>query len=480
MGTTNQFVKNTIVLISAKILQPLMAFVLVVTISRKIGVEGFGAYSTIFKYLPIFQVVAAFGLRDLVAREVAQNKKNSGKYLLAASYIALVCSLLSAILMGGIVNILSSDRVVILGALLASVSLIIAGLSDIYEGFLNGYEKIRYVGYATIAQNFFRVGLSVWLIYNGFGVIAVVLVFVIGRFLRTIYFYSHINRNIVKALGKTDRKSLKDLFHQSKTFALIMVCVTIYWNIDGIMLESMRSAEDVGYYSAAYRFLALSMVLVYSYVTSLFPVISSLFKTAKDRFDFACKVSLRLLLLASIPIAVTFSFLAEKIILLVFGEEFLPSTQVLQILIWALIPYAISQIFAYALVASNNQKIDLRVNAAGMFSNILLNFILIPQYGYTGAAIATLISIHIYVALQIPPVLKKLLSVDYKIILGHGIRMVVAALLMATSIYVLVLQNVNLFAILPVAFLIYGICVLGLGLITKSDRQMLFRIVRIT
>ena len=478
MSTAKRFVQNTLILIVAKVIQPLLTFFLIIAISRQIGVEGFGIYSTIFKYLPIFQIVASFGLRNLVAREVAQDKTHAQKYLITASYIALMCAIVSAIMMGVTVGVLSSDLVVIYGSLLASIALIAAGLADVYEGFFIGYEKVKYVGYASIAENVFRVGVSLWLIYSGFGVMAVVGVFVVARFLKTIYFYSHINKNITKALGKIDWKAITSLMSQAKTFALIMVCVTIYWNIDGIMLESMRSAQEVGYYSAAYRFLALSMILVHSYVTSLFPVISAYFKTSKTRFDFACKISLRLLILITIPIAVAFTFLADKIILLLFGEQFLPSVQVLQILIWALIPYAISQIFAYALVASNNQKIDLRVNALSMFSNVLLNFILIPPFGFIGATIATLISIHIYVGLQIPFVLRKLVRFEYKVVLGHGIRVIIAALLMALCIYLL--RDANLFAILPTAFLIYGIGVFSLGLVTKDDRQMLFRIVRAT
>lgn len=476
MSTLKRFAKNTLILILAKVIQPLLTFVLVIVISRRLGVEEFGAYSTIFKYVPIFQIVAGFGLRNLIAREVAQDKAAAPRYLIAASYVALLCAVASALLMSGVVNLLSDEPLVILGTILASVALIAAGLADVYEGFFAGYEKLKHVGYASIAENTFRVGLSVALIYSGFGVIAVVLVFVVARFLKSLYYYWYINSRMTRAVGKVDRRFIMNLVHQAKTFALIMICVTIYWNADGVMLESMRSAEEVGYYSAAYRFLAISMVLVHSYVTSLFPVIANYFKTSRAKFRMACTMSLRILILITLPIAIVFAFLAEKIILLLFQEPFLPSVKVLQILIWTLVPYAISQIFAYALVASNNQKVDLAVNAFSMLANVTLNLILIPRFGYIGATIATLVSIHIYVGLQIPFVLKKLLTLDYKAVISQALRFGIAAAAMIACI--VLLRQINLFAILPLAFVTYAAGVLGLGLISQSDRQLVLKMLR--
>jgi len=467
---------NTVILVVAKAIQPLITFYLIITISLKIGLSGFGAYSTIFKYLPIFQIVAAFGLRNLLAREIAQNREMARTYIVSASYLALGCAIVSALIMGGVVHLLSDDPLVIYGTLLASVSLLAAGLADVYEGVLSGFEELKQVGYALLGENVFRVGVSVALIYSGYGIMTVVLVFVVGRFLKTVYLYYYLNRKFVTPVGAFDKRFAWKLFRQARTFALIMVCVTIYWNIDGIMLESMRSAEEVGYYSAAYRFLALTMVLVHSYVTSLFPVISNYFKSAKSNFEIACRKSLRLLVLSTVPIAISLSLLAEKIILLLFKETFLPSVQVLQVLIWALIPYAVSQVFAYALVAGQKQRIDLLVNASSMFLNIGLNLVLIPAHGFMGATLATLISICFYVVLQSPFVVNKLIKLQMKAMVSYGLRIVVAGVLMAA--FILMLPNVNLFIMLPLAFLVYAAGAFGLGLITKNDRQMMLSLVK--
>ena len=223
-------------------------------------------------------------------------------------------------------------------------------------------------------------------------------------------------------------------------------------------------------------FMTLSMILVHSYVSSLFPVISNYFEVSKPKFEIACRKSLRILLVAVIPIAIVLSLLADKIILLLFKEAFLPSVKVLQILIWSLIPYAVSQIFAYALVAGKQQNIDLKINSIAMFSNITLNFLLIPRFGFMGATIATVFSINIYVALQIRYVFQELIFFSYKAIFNYGYKMILVGLLMAGSI--IISRDLNLFVIIPIGLIVYFAGILSFGIINKNDRQMVISLVK--
>ena len=473
MSTSQRLFKNTTILVLANALQPLISFYLIVTISRTLNVEGLGAYTTILKYVAVFQIIAGFGLRSLLTREIAQNREKVHRYLTAVSNIAIGLGVVAAIAMSLLVSVIAKDTMVIHGTMFASISLVAAALIDAYEGVISGFERLAHIGYASIMENIIRVGLSLWLIYQGYGVIALIWVYVGTRYLKPIYYFIYIKRKFATPIGKSDWPFTKALAGQARTFALISVCVIIYWNADGIMLEAMRSKQAAGYYSAAYRFFLFSIVLVDSFVNSLFPVISNFFKTSGSDFEAACRKSLRMLAIVTIPIAVSISLLADKIILLFYGSNYAPSIPVLKILIWALVPYAVSQIFAYALVASNNQKIDLAVNAASMVSNIVLNFLLIPRYGFIGATVATLISIHIYVALQLPFVFQRLIRFDVKDLMMSFVRVLLLGLLMAALI--VAMRNLNLFLIVPVAFLAYGLGIFVLRVLPESDKKMLFR-----
>ena len=230
---------------------------------------------------------------------------------------------------------------------------------------------------------------------------------------------------------RPDLEFAKNLFKTAYIFAMIMILVTMYWNIDVVFLNKMQGNEAAGIYAGAKRFVLFIITLIQSFFTAFFPVISGLYESRAESFQFACKKSLQYLLVATVPLTVIMTLMADKIFYVTFGEGFEHSVDVLRILVWIIIPYSISQVFAYALLASNNQKIDLRVNTIALICNSILSIILIYQYTYIGAAIASLLSILIYVSLQIPFVFKNVIRFDFyrlgavlgKLVLG-GIVMI--------------------------------------------------------
>jgi O-antigen/teichoic acid export membrane protein len=457
-------------------LQPIVSFYLVIAISRILGVEGLGTYRTIFNYVAVFQISAAFGLRSLLTREIAQNKEGTHRYLVSGSVIAILFSMLSCVAMVLLVSLLSNNANVVEGTIYASLALIALGLADVYEGVIGGFERLSQVGFAWLAENVVRIAISLWLIYSGFGVLSLVWVYIATRSLKTLYYAYFVKKKFAKPYGKIDWQFTRDLARQAKTFALITICVTIYWKADVIMIEAMRSEEEVGFYSAAYSFLMISLVFVDSFVNSIYPVLANFFKSAASHFEAACRKSLKLLVMATVPISVGFSLAAKDIIALIYEAEFLPSVAVLQLLIWTLVPYAVSQIFAYALVASNKQKIDLLVNAVSMVANISLNLLLIPKYGYMGATYATLISIHIYVGVQIPFIFPKILKFDIKALINAISRVAGAALTMAFTI--IVFSEMNVIVKLLVSGSVYLVCLFLYKVISESDKFLIRKIFR--
>lgn len=478
MSRTKRLAKNTIILILSNGLQPVLSLFLVISITRGIGVEGIGGYSTILNYMAIFQVVTGFGLRNLLTREIAQAKEQTQAYLVAGSAIALVFAALCAVLMALVVSLLSDDPVVIRGGLVAALSLFAAALIDVYEGVISGHERLSQIGYASLAETGFRVAVSLAMIAMGFGIVALIWVHVISRYLKAIYYYICIDRKLARPIGRIDRTTTLVLLRQGWIFALIMITVIIYWRADIIMIESLKSTTEAGFYSAAYRFFLPGLVLVDSFVNSLFPVISNLFKSAAATFQRACQESLRVLVLITVPMAVAVSLEADAIILLLYGEALAPAIVVLQILIWSLVPYGVSQIFAYALVASGRQMADLKVNALSMASNIVLNLALIPWLGYLGATLATFISIILYVSYQLPYVFQKLLLFNTKLLFAGAVRVTLAAAAMAA--FIIYLKAIHFLLLVPLAFLVYVAALFALGVITQNDRKLFMQLAKRT
>lgn len=91
-------------------------------------------------------------------------------------------------------------------------------------------------------------------------------------------------------------------------------------------------------------------------------------------------------------IALALLLFANKIIILFFGASFSASALPLKILAFAMIPYSLRQILASNLIGHDLSFDVIFASAISLFTNILLNIILIPKFGISGAAAASLIS----------------------------------------------------------------------------------------
>jgi O-antigen/teichoic acid export membrane protein len=103
----------------------------------------------------------------------------------------------------------------------------------------------------------------------------------------------------------------------------------------------------------------------------------------------AARKSALIILIASIPIFIVFLLFAKQIVTTVFGDAYLGSALPLQVLS---IGHLIALIFGDPLSILNmsgNQKATLRITIYALIINVLLNTILIPEFGIVGAAAAT-------------------------------------------------------------------------------------------
>ncbi len=453
MGIAKRLTINAIFIMVAKGLQPIISFAMILAIGRKLGVIAFGIFSTAISYIIIFQIIASFGLRTLITREVAKHRDQVHSYIINSMYIAIPLSIITGMVMYFFINyIFKLDIETAKMTSLLGFSLLATAVLECFEGVLTGFEKITTISYIYLIENIFKVGLCVALILLGYQLVAVLVVHVISRYLALALYLPTIINLGKNAKLKPDFQFIKGLFKTAYIFALIMVLVTMYWNIDVVFLNKMDGNDAAGIYSGAKRFVLFLITLIQSFFTAFFPIISGLYESRSASFQYACKKSLQYMLVATIPITVIITLMADKLFYFTFGAGFEQSANVLRVLIWIIIPYSMSQVFAYALLASNNQRIDLQVNAIALLCNAILTFVLINQYSYIGAAIAALASILIYVGLQMPFVFKNVIKFDFK-----NIGTILGKLIVSSAAMLLIIILLNRIYFIGLAILAIGI-----------------------
>lgn len=182
-----------------------------------------------------------------------------------------------------------------------------------------------------------------------------------------------------------------------------MACAsTVYTNLDTVMLGFMTSDEMVGYYNAAVRIKSILVSIVTSLGAVLLPRASYYVEHGEmDRFRQITRKALNFVFLAAVPMMVYFILFARQGIFLLSGENYAGSVLPMQWIMPTLLFIGLSNVLGIQiLVPLGRERVVLWSIVAGAVVDVVLNAVLIPGYGATGAAIATSVAELVVLAVQ--------------------------------------------------------------------------------
>lgn len=194
---------------------------------------------------------------------------------------------------------------------------------------------------------------------------------------------------LIKPVGHYNfRRHIKPIF----TFFAMSVAVSIYINLDTVMLGFMKGDNEVGLYNAAIKIKTILTCLVTSLGTVLLPRMSYFINAAKtDEFKDMTSKALNFVILISLPLTIYFMAYSREVILLLSGSNYLGAVLSMKIITPTIIFIGLTNILGIqVLVPTNREKCVLISVIVGGIVDIILNFICIPKMGAAGTSLATL------------------------------------------------------------------------------------------
>ena len=190
------------------------------------------------------------------------------------------------------------------------------------------------------------------------------------------------------------------ILKKSAPFALLVLLMASYNRIDPILLRKLASNADAGIYAGAFRLLDALTMVAYLVSVPLLPIFSRLCKEMKpvtfhlSPFTSHLSDILRLvfwpMMLFAVGVSVACAVWAEPIMQLLYHNNFTPYVPVFRVIIFGIIPIRITYIFGTLLTAGGYLR-QLNIFAAStLLLNIVVNLLLIPYFGATGSAWASL------------------------------------------------------------------------------------------
>ncbi|WP_176400043.1 flippase [Ureibacillus sinduriensis] len=383
--------KNTGWLIFEQVFRMGLSLIVTSLMARYLGTQNFGLLNYSLAYILIFTTVSKLGIDSIIVNEIIKKREDTGKLIGTTICLRLLSSTLSISLIFLIVRYMDPhDYTVQIITFIQSISLLMVVFDTIEFWFQSNLQS----KYIVISKSIAFTIVSVWrlsLIFFEksiyyFAVATIIEGLVISLFIVVFYF---------KFKGPKIRFSFltaKDLLSQGFYFFIAGLLIVAYTQIDKIMLGQIMGGTTVGIYAAAMTISSLWVFIPNAIIQSARPVIM-ISKTENEQFylkkyrQLYCSI-----IWIGIGASICITLLSKPIILLIYGNEFIESINVLIILIWSRIFSLIGTTRAIWLTVEDLGRFQVSFVAFGAIVNIVLNLILIPRYGAIGAAIATLLA----------------------------------------------------------------------------------------
>jgi len=162
--------------------------------------------------------------------------------------------------------------------------------------------------------------------------------------------------------------------------------------IDQVMIKEIMDERAVGLYSVAVKLSGIWLFVTVAITQSVFPALVE--TRRKDRQFFIERLQLlyNLLIKISIVVSILYVIFAEYFVVLLFGDEYVESVQIVVIYIWSIVFVFLSNGSWGFYLNENLEKFSSIRLIVGAVINIVLNIYFIKIYGLLGAAYATIIS----------------------------------------------------------------------------------------
>ncbi|TDX59273.1 flippase [Orenia marismortui] len=387
---SNRFI-NFISIFCENVLSKIVILLINLYIANYFGKEVFGIINfskSLSQYLFLFSTL---GLGKILLREVIKDKKNTRKYIFNITLIRIIIAIIILIL--GMIFLTAynrpiRDRIIILLYLITAVfmNLDIYQLYDIFDlskvnSAIKSLQNIIYLLVVVVLINFLDYTNLMYI------VIAYSVINIIYYLFSWFYFYNKIGN----LQFEIDFLLIKELIIKSIPVAIARIMAQIYNNMDIVMLGFLKGNIAVGIYAAAYNIIFGIKVLNIATSRIIIPEINKSLKEGKKKIISTLRQAIKLKSFYALPITLGGIALSDKIILLLFNSEYSEAGLVLKILLLWISISIFTPIGSYLFATGQDIKYLIHI-AIGGIVNILLNFYLIPEYSFIGAAIATIIS----------------------------------------------------------------------------------------
>ena len=377
--------------LGAEIIGRLFQFALIYAAQRLLGPANYGIITYGLAVGIVLAPMTDLGMQLIVTREIARDERAAPRL----AGIGLALKLFLALCAVGLLLPISLQRPAgtVFATFILGSSIIATSFAEYFGYVFRGLQRVELDAVLTLLQRLlvFAFGFMALLLLARVNGVAVA--YWLGGTLAALLGYVWLRRRFFTPVLTVKRSEVRALLRQALPLGGAILFSIAYTRTAIFLLDALNGSTAVGEYGVALRLTEPLALIPAAIMAAVFPALTHLLAQQ----GYAATRALRLktigwLAIAGSAIALGGWFLGPWLIHLLYRDQYVGSTLPLQILALAALPTFINYALTHFLVAVRQQRLNLVFNIVVFGVNLLLCLWLIPRFGPGGAALTTVLS----------------------------------------------------------------------------------------
>lgn len=383
-----QAIQNSFWLSVDRLVRGVTSLVVLICLGRFLGPELYGLYSFAVAFVAIFAAFGSLSHEGILVRELVREDRPR-EATMGSAFVLRAC--------GGLVGMaLATATAWLLPGTRAGaglIAIIAAGLLfqpfDIIDHWFQSRLHSRPVVLVRISAALLIGTCKVALAMQRATLPALAWLSVAEALLVAVGLLGIYGKSAARPRWRMDQAEMGKLLRESWPLAASTLLVMLFMRLDQIMLARFVGFRELGVYASAIRLIDAWNFIPLAVMPSLYPAVVALRQRDAGQYR---RLIQRLLFgfhLLALGVVLLNALAGKTLLGLLFGAEYVGAAPALAILSVATVFHYSASIRAQWFLIEHKVSYHLMSAAIGVAALVILNSLLIPRYGFIGAALAT-------------------------------------------------------------------------------------------
>lgn len=472
-------VRNIGYLAGSQVTTWVAALVYTIIVTRAIGPSGNGELSAASAFYGILGTVVGFGTGTYLVKEIAGEPSSAERLVGSAMVVKLLALPLAAGAVAAYLVVEHFPREMTIVFVLFGLGLVPGVCTPTLQAALQGVQRMGAITVAgTVGGLAYDGGVILFVLSGHRSVVLIAvlsLVMVCASMMVTIAIY----RRHFGTHWQIRVQDLLGVLRGGLPFLATQVAYTLYVAADTVILNSLSSSTEVGWYGAVNRLFASLLFVSTILSTAWFPRLAAHARHDPAALRRETQLVVRLALLSAVPLAVGGSVVAGRLVLILWGQAYAGASTSMAVLLLSLPATSLCTVLYQVLVARGRAGTWALVMAIALALNVIANIVLILWFRSHGidTALAAAICLNLTEGAMAVVAIWMGRHQLGRGMFWYGIRALAAGLVMG-GVVVLVAPHLPLAAVIGIGGLVFCPLALTLRLVTREDFSVARQVIR--